>query len=160
MENITIAIPDADRSRHAARAPKYDVIIIGGGYAGVAAAIHLLRQSPVPPRLAIVEPRVRLGRGVAYDTRLSCHLLNTRAKHMSLRPDDEQHYTRWAQARAETKDPAPGVGENCFTPRGWFGDYARPTRASCTPGTCRAGRYNPSSMCSSSVRVFRWSTPC
>ncbi len=114
------------RGGRAARAPHYDVVIIGGGYAGVVAAIHLLRRAS-PPRLAIIEPSVRLGRGVAYATRLSCHLLNTRAKHMSLRNDDDQHYTRWAQARAqarsENKDTAPRVDENSFTPRGWFGDY-------------------------------------
>ncbi|MBA2490424.1 MAG: FAD/NAD(P)-binding protein [Gammaproteobacteria bacterium] len=103
------------RGGRAARAPHYDVVIIGGGYAGVVAAIHLLRRAS-PPRLAIIEPSVRLGRGVAYGTRLSCHLLNTRAKHMSLRNDDDQHYTRWAQARAQARGGAAGVDESSFTP--------------------------------------------
>jgi uncharacterized NAD(P)/FAD-binding protein YdhS len=105
-----------------ARTPRYDVVIIGGGYAGTVTAIHMLRRMQAPLRMAIIEPRARLGRGVAYDTPLACHLLNTRAKRMSLRPDDEQHYTRWAQRRAAAEGYS-NVDENSFTPRGWFGDY-------------------------------------
>ncbi len=100
----------------------FDVLIIGGGYAGVVSAIHILRRMHGAVRLAVIEPRARLGRGVAYDTSLSCHLLNTRAHRMSLRPDDPQHYARWAQARA-TAENHPAVDENSFTPRAWFGDY-------------------------------------
>jgi uncharacterized NAD(P)/FAD-binding protein YdhS len=109
-------------SPRVARPPHYDILIIGGGYAGVATAIHTLRCAQAPLRLAIVEPRMRLGRGIAYSTRLECHVLNTRAKRMSLRPHDEQHYTRWAQRRAASRGKK-GIDENSFTPRGWFGDY-------------------------------------
>jgi uncharacterized NAD(P)/FAD-binding protein YdhS len=105
-----------------AYAPAQDVLIIGGGYAGVVTAVHVMRNAESPLRLAIIEPRMRLGRGVAYDTPLDCHVLNTRAKRMSLRPNDERHYTSWAQARA-TMRGLTGIDEDSFTPRGWFGDY-------------------------------------
>jgi uncharacterized NAD(P)/FAD-binding protein YdhS len=104
------------------RRSHYDVLIIGGGYAGVASAIHILRRMQGAVRMAIVEPRARLGRGVAYDTLLPCHLLNTRAHRMSLRPHDPQHYARWARRRAAAEG-RHDVDENSFTPRAWFGDY-------------------------------------
>lgn len=117
--NIKLMSPSGQRE---ARPPHYDILIIGGGYAGVATAIHTLRRAQAPLRLAIVEPRARLGRGIAYSTRLEGHLLNTRAKRMSLRPHDEQHYTRWAQRRAASRGMTK-IDANSFTPRGWFGDY-------------------------------------
>jgi uncharacterized NAD(P)/FAD-binding protein YdhS len=43
------------------------------------AAIHLLRDEPVPVRIIMMEPRTELGRGVAHGTDEPGHLLNVRA---------------------------------------------------------------------------------
>lgn len=53
--------------------------IVGGGASGVLAAIHLLRDEPVPVRIIMMEPRTELGRGVAHGTDEPGHLLNVRA---------------------------------------------------------------------------------
>ena len=45
-----------------------DIAIIGGGGAGTLAAIGVLRGAPAGLRVAIIEPQLPLGRGVAYAT--------------------------------------------------------------------------------------------
>ena len=65
-------------TRLTARPPRYDVLIIGGGYAGAVTAIHLLRRAPDSLRIGLIEPRARLGRGVAYDMPLIA-ICSTRA---------------------------------------------------------------------------------
>ena len=52
------------------------VVIIGGGYTGAAAAIHLSRMAGRPLDIRIIEPREDAGRGVAYDTEDPAHRLN------------------------------------------------------------------------------------
>ena len=52
------------------------IAIVGGGFSGVMVATHLLSQSSYPLNIKIFEPKPALGRGIAYGTDLSCHLLN------------------------------------------------------------------------------------
>jgi uncharacterized NAD(P)/FAD-binding protein YdhS len=80
-----------------------DTAIIGGGFSGCAVAAHVERRVPMGFSLAIFEPG-ELGRGAAYGTRHGAHLLNTRARVMSLFPDDPNHFVRWLGARAEPGD--------------------------------------------------------
>ncbi len=92
--------------------------IIGGGASGALAAIHLLRESPVPVRVVVVEPRAALGRGVAYGTADVGHLLNVRAGCMSAFPDEPDHFVQWAHRLSDTDARA-------FLPRAWYGEYLR-----------------------------------
>jgi uncharacterized NAD(P)/FAD-binding protein YdhS len=92
--------------------------VIGGGASGVLAAIHLLRDAPVPVRIIMIEPRTELGRGVAYGTDDPGHLLNVRANCMSALPDAPDHFASWARQRA-------GADGNSFLPRAWYGPYLR-----------------------------------
>jgi uncharacterized NAD(P)/FAD-binding protein YdhS len=72
----------------------WDVVIVGGGYAGAVTAIETLRLCRRPLRLLIVEPREQVGAGIAYSTPAVEHRLNTRAKRMSLVAGDDDHFTR------------------------------------------------------------------
>ena len=72
------------------------VAVVGGGASGVLTAIHLQRDSPVPVRILIFEPRGELGQGIAYGTDNLGHLLNVRAGCMSAFPDEPDHFTAWA----------------------------------------------------------------
>ncbi len=80
------------------------VAIVGGGASGVLLASQLLRQSPSPLDILIVEPG-RLARGLAYGTPRSEHLLNVPSARMSALPDDPDHFVRWLEATRRDASP-------------------------------------------------------
>src|SRR6059058_5116563 len=112
-----------------------DVAIVGGGASGTPVAVHLLQQARGPFTVVLLERGLRLGRGIAYETREAVHLLNVPAGRMSAFPDDAQHFARWARASSDE-----------FVPRGRYGDYLehvlRAAAARAAPGVvfqvCRA----------------------
>jgi uncharacterized NAD(P)/FAD-binding protein YdhS len=71
------------------------VVIVGGGFSGCCLAVNLVRRSPRPLAITIIESRVRLGRGLAYSTSDPEHRLNAPSFVHSLIPDDAWHFTRW-----------------------------------------------------------------
>ena len=93
-----------------------DVAVVGGGLSGSLAAVQLLRQAR-GLRVALVDRDGRFGRGVAYATKQSAHLLNVPAGRMSALPDDPSGFVRWLAARGF--DAAP----DAFVPRALFGRY-------------------------------------
>ena len=92
------------------------VVIVGGGFSGVAVAAQLLRQQ-ARVNVTLVESSDRVGRGIAYGTPVPTHLLNTRAAQMSLYADDPEHFVRWNWRRGYA---AHG---HDFLPRRTYGDY-------------------------------------
>src|SRR5215831_14590353 len=94
--------------------------ICGGG----AAALLLLQSLKQHARQAfdvtIVEPRSRLGVGVAYSTTSPIHLLNTRACNMSV-TDDPDDFVRWLRT-ARPRRILNWTRED-FAPRSYFADY-------------------------------------
>jgi uncharacterized NAD(P)/FAD-binding protein YdhS len=90
-----------------------DVAIVGGGFSGVCTACHLLSLDRLSEgfRIAIIEPCERLGAGVAYATDSPRHLLNVRAKGMSITEDDPSSFVNWLQKEA------PGLSPDDFAPR-------------------------------------------
>lgn len=101
----------------------FDLAVIGGGYAGAVTVLETLRLARRPLKVCVLEPRDVLGHGVAYSTRDPEHRLNTRAKRMSLVAGDDDHFTRWAQARATRIAWPERIDEDAFVPRDWFGCY-------------------------------------
>ncbi len=91
-----------------------DVAIIGGGFCGAAVAAHLAHHAPAGFSLALFEPG-EAGRGAAYGTAHGEHLLNTRARMMSLFPARPDHFVRWLGSRAQPED---------FVSRRLYGEYA------------------------------------
>jgi len=96
----------------------FTVAIIGGGFAGATLAAQMLRKSSGTVRVALIERGARVGRGVAYGTQCTQHLLNVPAKNMSAFPDDPEHFLRWARLHY-----LPGVGPGDFLPRQVYGEY-------------------------------------
>ncbi|MGH8084878.1 MAG: FAD/NAD(P)-binding protein [Lysobacter sp.] len=110
-----------------APADSFDVAIIGGGAAGVLAAIHLLRASDGRVRLCVVEPRPLLGEGAAYSTHDPAHLLNVPAGGMSAFGDDPDHFVRHLQASGATPASDGDDAARRYVPRLEYGNYLRAT---------------------------------
>ena len=89
------------------------VAVIGAGASGAIQALHLLKAGI--GRVTLIERARAPGRGVAYSTTRSEHLLNVHARRMSPFVDDPGHFARWFEAR--------GGHEEGFAPRRVYGDY-------------------------------------
>jgi uncharacterized NAD(P)/FAD-binding protein YdhS len=93
------------------------VAIVGGGAAGVLAAVHLRRTKP-DAQITLIDASGQPGTGAAYGTNDPTHLLNVPAQRMSAWPDDPDHFCRWLEERAVM--PLQG-----FAPRLAYGRYLR-----------------------------------
>lgn len=102
-----------------------DLAIIGGGAAGVLAAIGVLRGASQPLRLLVIEPNLPLARGVAYATTREEHVLNVPVAKMSgfpEQPEDFLDYLCDAQAfPALTREQIAPM----FVSRGLYATYLR-----------------------------------
>lgn len=105
--------------------PKYDIVIIGGGFSGSLTAIHLL-EAGGEANIALIEKEPSaFGRGVAYNTPCQRHLLNVPAGKMGAFPDRVDDFLRWIEAHPE-ETAALGVGKveaGTFVPRLLYGRY-------------------------------------
>ncbi|MDZ4693283.1 FAD/NAD(P)-binding protein [Terricaulis sp.] len=92
------------------------VVIIGGGYSGVAVAAQLAAR-PRAPEITVVERSNRFGAGVAYSTAERAHLLNVRASNMSFSVDEPDDFSRWLKSKS-------GATPTAFASRRAYGEYA------------------------------------
>jgi uncharacterized NAD(P)/FAD-binding protein YdhS len=122
------------RARRAAAAPRalrpaaaaLRVAVVGGGFAGAAAALRVIEATLAPLAVTIIEPRGRLGRGIAYSTPEPGHLMNGPARNLSLYSEAPLHFVHWLQAQSRRGGwrPNSAVGwEYCQPPRWLFGTY-------------------------------------
>ncbi len=96
------------------------IAIIGGGATGALAAVHLARRlAGRAEAILLVEPSETVGRGLAYSTTDSRHLLNVRVSNMSAFPEEPQHLHDWLRRQGGQPCPTPF----CFISRGRYGDY-------------------------------------
>lgn len=93
------------------------VAIIGGGFAGTLTAVNLIHQARSPLKIVLIETAESLGRGVAYSTVCSKHLLNVPAGRMSALPDEPLHFLKWARAQNMV------VSESSYLSRKLYGQY-------------------------------------
>ena len=93
------------------------VAIIGGGFTGSILAAQLLRRD-TSLSVTLIESASVAGRGVAYATSCSSHLLNVPAANMSAFPEDAEHFVRWAQLNYDS-----GTEDEDFLPRRVYGQY-------------------------------------
>ena len=105
------------------------IVIIGGGFSGSSAAVQLVRRSPVALDITIVEPRARVGGGLAYSTDEPEHRLNGQPGMHSLDPAAPAMFARWCDARdACAADPASRIANGtAFMRRSLFRAFLEQT---------------------------------
>ena len=91
------------------------VVVIGGGFSGTLAALHLVRDGSV--HVTLVEPNSSPGRGMAYSPPTHDFLLNVPAGRMSAWSDRAGDFLQWLQRSDPLADAAT------FAPRAAYGDY-------------------------------------
>lgn len=96
------------------------LVICGGGSAAILLLQSLKQRAKRVVEVTILEPRSRLGVGVAYSTACPTHLLNTRACNMSI-TDDPDDFVRWL--KAERPRRVLNWTREDFAPRSCFADY-------------------------------------
>ena len=102
------------------------VAIIGAGFSGTMAAIHLRHMLPADHVIYLFDRTGRFARGPAYAASDAPHLLNVRSLNMSAFPDDPGHFERWlsnegAHLAKETVSTEAGI----FAARRLYGRYLR-----------------------------------
>jgi uncharacterized NAD(P)/FAD-binding protein YdhS len=100
--------------------PALRIAVIGGGFCGAFFAVRLADFSEVPLSIAVIEPRERLGGGVAYSSTDPAHRINVPASRMILFPDMPEHFDRWFREGAELAADAEAL---------WHDGHAYPRRA-------------------------------
>jgi uncharacterized NAD(P)/FAD-binding protein YdhS len=116
------------------------IAVIGAGFSGTLLALHLMRQCAPQIRVVLAERNAQFGRGTAYATGNSSHLLNVPASKMSAfqaRPED---FLEWLQTRPpeELGDVTPSP--TTFVPRSLFGRYVQDLLATEMRATVPCGR--------------------
>lgn len=106
--------------------PRPVIAIIGGGFSGTAIAYHLAKQtSPNDIEIIIIEPRERLGGGLAYSSIDPAHRINVPASKMTMVSAEPDHFARWLamdSASAEDALAQTATGDD-FPQRSVFGGY-------------------------------------
>ncbi|VVC76626.1 hypothetical protein AQUSIP_19490 [Aquicella siphonis] len=98
--------------------------IIGAGFSGTALAANLSRYARAPVEILLFDKGGCFARGAAYSTPYPFHLLNVRARDMSLFEDLPAHFVEWLNSR--DKQPKPSADhdvDECFVPRFLYGHY-------------------------------------
>jgi uncharacterized NAD(P)/FAD-binding protein YdhS len=102
------------------------IAVVGGGFAGAAFAIHLIRANGERPiAIDIYEPRPLLGAGLAYSSADPAHRINVAAARMAVFSEDPTHFDRWFRETGESADDPEAVLEDgrAYPRRAAFGRY-------------------------------------
>lgn len=116
------------------------VVIVGAGASGTLTAIHLLRAAgrrSAGIDIVLVDPVDRWGRGTAFGTPDTEHLLNVTAAGMSALPEDPGHFVAWLN-----RESADVVDPNSFQARRNFALYLDDTLADAREAAPLAGLHH------------------
>jgi len=99
------------------------IAIVGAGFSGTMAAVHLRRTLPPHITIGLFERTGRFARGPAYTDTGAPHLLNVRAKNMSALPDEPNHFDDWLATQSGDEVAHTNAGN--FATRRLYGRYLR-----------------------------------
>ena len=101
----------------------YDLVIVGGGAAGLILLANTFEKATSPLSIAMINTGYPTGKGIAYSTKNSNHLLNVRVSRMSAFTSDANHFTNWILSKPEYRDyHHENLGER-FVARKIYGEY-------------------------------------
>jgi uncharacterized NAD(P)/FAD-binding protein YdhS len=96
------------------------LVVVGSGCSGTLVATHVLsRPAGAPVHVILIGRDPIPGRGVAYGTPHSAHLLNVPAGSMSAFPDRPEHFAEWVRRQC------PELAGERFLPRALYARYLR-----------------------------------
>ncbi len=102
------------------------VAIVGGGFSGTCCAIHLLRLPNIRLEILLIEPKDRLGGGLAHSSPDPDHRINAPASIHIVHPDQPGDLEAWLRAEGRIdRDPDAVSGSSLYPRRSDFGDYVR-----------------------------------
>ena len=131
MSNVDVAVTpvltDTVSGPTSALAPDIPpgIAIVGAGFSGTLLALHLLQRVPPQTRVVLIERNAQFGRGPAYSTGNSSHVLNVPAGKMSAfhsRPGD---FLDWLRGLPAEEMCGIEATPTSFVPRRMFGRYVR-----------------------------------
>jgi uncharacterized NAD(P)/FAD-binding protein YdhS len=105
------------------------VVVVGGGYSAAAFAVQLVRRTRAPLEISIVEPRPRVGPGLAYSATDPDHRLNAPLDSHGLDPEFPSQAREWCRREGVlARDPdCMAPGGQIFLRRADFGRYVSDT---------------------------------
>ena len=105
------------------------ITIVGGGFSGAAFAVQLARASAHPLAFTVLEPRPRVGPGLAYSAEDPDHRLNGSVETHLLDPEEPDGLQRWCERhRILDRDPeALAPNGRTYLRRSDFGAYLAET---------------------------------
>jgi len=98
------------------------IAIVGGGLSGALVVANLLRNATMPLSIKLIERSREVGKGVAYGTKVDCHLLNVPAGKMSAYADEPEHFLNWLHSHGHQD-----VTASTFVSRKVYGNYIQAT---------------------------------
>ncbi|TLU71499.1 FAD/NAD(P)-binding protein [Lichenicoccus roseus] len=101
------------------------IAIVGAGFSGTLLALHLLQRVPLQTRVVLIERNAQFGRGPAYSTGNSSHVLNVPAGKMSAFHSRPLDFLQWLQALPADELSGIDPTATTFVPRRMFGRYIR-----------------------------------
>jgi uncharacterized NAD(P)/FAD-binding protein YdhS len=109
----------------AERSAPLRVAVVGGGFCGAFFAAQLAEYSTTPLAISVIEPRARLGGGVAYSSEDPAHRVNVPASRMILFPERPNDFDSWLRQSDELRDDPEAIwlGGAAFPRRAAFGRY-------------------------------------
>jgi len=107
------------------------IAIVGGGFSGSSGAVQLVRRSSAPLAVTIIEPRERVGGGLAYSSDDADHRLNGQPGTHLIDPSDQGMFVRWCEAHgAFSADPGARLpNDTIFVRRSVFRQFLEETVA-------------------------------
>lgn len=93
------------------------VAIIGGGFSGATVAWHLARALSAPAAILVIEPRPRLGEGLAYSTADPSHRINVPAARMTMDCAEEGGLQHWIETSGAGLSPGSRAANGALFPQ-------------------------------------------